>query len=295
MPSPEHEAVVQMLLAGDALAGQGLKEQREGYEAMLGQLPIADDVTIEPFRIEHIDADWVSVPASRADTAVLYLHGGGYVIGSNVAYREFAARIARASDARVCVIHYRLAPENPFPAALEDAVMAYHWLISQGFSASRIAIAGDSAGGGLTLAVIWALKEAGDSLPACGVCFSPWADLEGTGASAQPGAVDDPLVTNDELEGMGRAYAGDDLRNPLASPIYADYAGFPPLLIQVGTREILLDDAVRVAERAAAAGVDVELFKGEDLIHVWPVLAPMAPESITALSRMAEFVEARMA
>lgn len=293
MPSQEHEAFVAMIAASDALEAPTIEEQRQGYEDMLAKFPVADDITIDAFEIEHIAADWVTAPGADADRVVLYFHGGGYVIGSNVGYREFASRVSRTTGARVCVINYRLAPENPFPAAVDDATMAYRWLLNEGVAANQITIAGDSAGGGLTLATLLALKDAGDPLPACGVCFSPWTDLEGTGDSAKPGAVDDPLIPDGGLADMSSAYAPNDLRNPLASPLHGDYVGMPPLLIQVGTREVLLDDAVRVAEKAEAAGVDVTLSVGEGLVHVYQVFA--VPESQEALDEMAAFMSERVA
>jgi acetyl esterase/lipase len=154
----------------------------------------------------------------------------------------------------------------------------------------RIAVAGDSAGGGLTLATLLALEQAGDPLPACAVCLSPWIDLEGTGASAQPGAVDDPMITADGLRETARQYASHDIRNPLAAPLYGDYAGLPPLLIQVGTREILLDDARRAADNARAARVDVTLEEEEGLIHVWQMFGPDMPEATAAVARMGAFI-----
>jgi acetyl esterase/lipase len=291
MPSQEHEALVAALQEGGVVDAPSIAEQRANYEAMLGAKPVPADASIEELSIGQCNADWVTVPGSRDDRVILYLHGGGYVIGSNVAYREFGSRLARANRARVCVLNYRLAPENPFPAAVDDALAAFAWLLEQGVSPSNITIAGDSAGGGLTLATLLALREAGGPQAACGVCFSPWVDLEATGASAQPGAVDDPLVTEETLTAMSGAYAGDDLRNPLAAPLHAEYQGLPPLFVLVGGREILLDDATRVAEKARNAGVDVSYFEGEGLVHVWPVLAPSAPESADALARVAEFTE----
>lgn len=291
MPSPEHEAMVNLLLERDVAAAPTLDEQRANYQAMLAGMPIADDVTVEPIRIEHLDADWVSVPSSRSDVAILYLHGGGYVLGSNVAYREFGGRLARATRARVCLLNYRLAPEHPFPAAVEDAVMAYQWLRSEGYDPARLVVAGDSAGGGLTFATLLALKDAGDPLPACAITLSPWVDLEGTGESTQPGAVDDPLVAGDVIAGMGAAYAQSDLRNPLASPLYGDLSGLPPVQVHVGSREVLLDDSRRIAAKAREAGVEVELLEEEGLIHVWPVLVPAAPESAGALDKAARFID----
>lgn len=292
MPSKEHEAVVAMLEANPIAEVPTLDEQRAAYEEMLGASPIPGDVSVDEFTIKHVNCDWVTAPGSDEYPVILYLHGGGYVIGSNVAYREFGGRLARATGARVCLVNYRLAPENPFPAAVEDATMAYRWLLSQGVPAAKIAIAGDSAGGGLTLATLFALREAGDPLPGCAVTFSPWTDLKGTGASAVPGAVDDPLIGDAILNGMAAYYAGEDLENPLASPLYGDFTKLPPLLIQVGSREVLLDDARRVRDKAQAAGVSVEYFEGDELIHVWPVLAPTAPESAAALDSVAAFVRA---
>lgn len=292
MPSPEHEAMVQRLLEGDLAAVDTLEEQRATYEALLGAVPIPDDVTVEPIKIEHLDADWVSVPSSRQDIAILYLHGGGYLVGSNVGYREFGGRLARATRSRVCLLNYRLAPEHPFPGAVEDAVMAFQWLLSEGHDPARVVIAGDSAGGGLTFAAMLALRDADRRLPACAVTFSPWVDLEGTGASMQPGAVDDPLVAGDTIGPMASAYAGDDLTNPLASPLHGDLAGLPPVQVHVGSREVLLDDSRRISAKARDAGVTVELHEEDGLIHVWPVLIPAAPESAATLEAAARFIDA---
>jgi acetyl esterase/lipase len=219
----------------------------------------------------------------------LYLHGGGYVIGSLNTHRELASRIARSTQSRALVIDYRLAPEHPFPAAVDDATAAYRWLVGTGVSPSRIAVAGDSAGGGLTLATLLALRDARQPLPAAGVCMSPWTDLEGTGASAQPGGADDPLLQVAGLREMGRHYAVANPRHPLAAPLYASFRGLPPLLIQVGTREILLDDSTRVAVKAKAEGVDVTLETWDGLIHVWQLFGPDVPESEQAVARIGEF------
>ncbi len=287
MPSQEHEAIVAMVQAAPP-GGGSLEESRAGFEAMMSMNPLPDDVSIEELNIEHMNADWVTVPESDDNRVVLYLHGGGYVIGTNTGYREFASRMARASKAKVLLINYRLAPENPFPAAVDDAVMSYRWLLAQGVPANRIMIAGDSAGGGLTLATLVALRDAGEPLPACATCFSPWVDLEGEGDSAKPGAIDDPMLALEGLQEMGRHYAGSDLRNPLAAPLYADLSGLPPLLVFVGTREILQDDATRVVDNARAAGVDTTLSVGEGLIHVWQIF-PL-PESAESLAQVSEFV-----
>jgi acetyl esterase/lipase len=291
MPSQEHETLVQMIQARPAPTSPSLEEQRAGFEMLMSVIPTPDDVACEPVDAGGVPAEWIAAPGAQADRVVLYLHGGGYVIGSINTHRELASRVSRESQARALSIDYRLAPENPFPAGLEDATAAYRWLLSTGVEPTRVVVAGDSAGGGLTLATLLALRDAGAPLPAAGVCLSPWTDLEGTGDSARPGAVDDPMVTLEGLVEMGRHYLGGaDPRNPLAAPLYADYTGLPPLLIQVGTREILLDDATRVAERAKQCGVDVTLEPCDGLIHVWQAFGPAVPESQEAVARIGEFI-----
>jgi acetyl esterase/lipase len=289
MPSPAHEMIVQMLTSRPAVVGATVAESRAGFEQLAQMFPLAPDVRAEPVDAGGVPAEWVSVPESRADRAIFYLHGGGYVIGSPNTHRELASRIARATRARALVVDYRLAPEHPFPAAVEDSLAAYRWLLGTGVAPSRVAIAGDSAGGGLTLATLLALRDRKQPLPACGVCMSPWTDLEGTGRSAQPGGADDPLLKVEGLREMGQHYAAKSPRDPLAAPLYADYRGLPPLLIQVGTREILLDDSTRVAEKAKAAGVVVTLEPWEGLIHVWQLFGPNMPEAAQAVERIGEF------
>jgi len=293
MPSQELKQLIEMFASQPAVGGGSIEAQRGAMEAMLAGLPLPEKVTVNAVRVGELDADWVTMPNSANGRVVLYLHGGGYVMGSRSTHRELAARIARDAAARVLLLEYRLAPEHPFPAAVDDATAAYRWLRKQGIAASSIAIAGDSAGGGLTLATLLALRDAGDALPACAVCLSPWTDLEGTGASAQPGGADDPMVTVAALRDMGRTYAGDALRNPLAAPLYGSFKGLPPLLVQVGTREILLDDSTRVADKARAAGVTVRLEIEEGAPHVWQAM-PHVPEAIEAVKRIGAFVRERI-
>ena len=199
MPSEAHETVVQMLQARPRPENQTVEETRAGFEQLAAMFPLADDVKSETVDAGGVPAEWVRVPESREDRVILYVHGGGYVIGSLNTHRELVSRIGRAAQARVLNVDYRLAPEHPFPAAVEDATTAYRWLLDSGIDVGRVTIAGDSAGGGLTLGTLLALRDAGDSLPAAAVCLSPWIDLEGTGDSAQPGGADDPLL---ELEGL---------------------------------------------------------------------------------------------
>ena len=295
MPSPQHETMVQLLQARPRPENPTLEESRSGFEQLANMFPTAADVSTEAVEAGGVPAEWVGVPESREERVILYLHGGGYVIGSLATHRSLVSRLARAAQARSLSVDYRLAPEHPFPAAVEDATAAYRWLLGSGVEASRVVIAGDSAGGGLTLAALLALRDAGDPLPGAGVCLSPWTDLEGTGASAQPGGADDPLLDLEGLREMGRHYfAEGDARHPHAAPLYGDYAGLPPLLIQVGTRELLLDDARRVAERARAAGVDVELEEWAGLIHVWQMFGDGIPEAVDAVNKIGEFVRKRI-
>jgi acetyl esterase/lipase len=292
MPSPQHDAIVQMLAAQPRPEKTPtIQETRAGFEAMASLFPVPDGVRSEKLDAGGVPAEWIEMPGAQRGRSLLYLHGGGYVLGSIDTHRSLIARIAAAAKARCLAIDYRLAPEHPFPAAVEDATRAYRWLLAQGQEPSRLAIAGDSAGGGLTLATLLALRDARTPLPAAAVCLSPWTDLEGTGASATDPSIGDPMITADGLRATGRDYIGKgDPKNPLAAPLHGDYRGLPPLLIQVGTREILLDDSTRVAAKAKAAGVDVTLERGEGLIHVWHFFGADVPESIAAIARIGEFL-----
>jgi len=294
MPSQEMQRVI-AAFAGqpNTLGTTSIAEQRAGMEAQLGSQALPDGVTVEEIRFGALSADWVTLPTSAHGRVVLYLHGGGYVMGSRRTHRELASRIARDASARVLVLEYRLAPEHPFPAAVDDATEAYRWLRKQGIAASSIAIAGDSAGGGLTLATLLKLRDAGDALPACAVLLSPWTDLDGTGASAQPGGADDPMIPLAALRDMGKIYAQQSTNNALASPLHANFKGLPPLLIQVGTRELLLDDSTRVADKARAAGVPVRLEIEDGAFHVWQAM-PGLPEAAEAVKRIGAFVRERI-
>jgi acetyl esterase/lipase len=293
MPSPQHEAIVQMIAAQPRPATQpSVQEMRAGFAMMASLFQVPDGVRSEKVDAGGVPAEWIEMPGTVPGRTLLYLHGGGYVLGSIDTHRSLIARIAAATRARCLAIDYRLAPEHPFPAGLDDAVAAYRWLLSQGVERSRLTVAGDSAGGGLTLATLLALRDSGAPLPAAGVCLSPWTDLEGTGDSANDPSVGDPMITADGLRATGRDYVGPggDLQHPLAAPLHADPRGLPPLLIQVGTREVLLDDSTRLAAKAKAAGVDVTLERGEGLIHVWHFFGVDVPESVAAVARIGEFV-----
>jgi acetyl esterase/lipase len=260
-------------------------------ETVSAIFPVPDDVTCEPVDAGGVAAEWIAAPGTDAERMIYYLHGGGYAMGSIKTHREMVSRISRASGARALAIDYRLAPENPFPAAVEDATTAYRWLLSAGVDPARVVIAGDSAGGGLTVATLVALRDAGDPLPAAAVCLSPWVDMEALGESMTTKAEADPSVRREDvLEGAQAYLNGADPRTPLAAPLYADLTGLPPLLIQVGTAEVLLDDSTRLAERARSAGVDVTLEPWDDMIHVWQSVAAILPEGQQAIDRIGEFV-----
>ncbi len=285
------EMIVNMLRSRPVDQNSSVEDLRAGLEAMTTLMPPSPDVCCEKIDSGGVPAEWVVAPGADAERVVLYLHGGGYVLGSINTHRDLASRLSRAAGARVLLIDYRLAPEHPHPAAVEDASAAYRWLLRGGADPSRIAVAGDSAGGGLTVAALVALRDAGEALPAAGVCLSPWVDLEGLGESMTTKASVDPMVQRDGLLKMAALYlSGLPPTTPLAAPLHADLSGLPPLLIQVGTGETLLDDSTRLAKRATAAGVQVTLEPWDDMIHVWQAFAVMLPEGQQAIERIGEFV-----
>jgi monoterpene epsilon-lactone hydrolase len=270
------------------------EEFRSIYGRFLEQFPPPADVEVQPVNAGGVPAEWVIPPGVSAQRTILYLHGGGYVVGAPRGYREMVSRIARAAQAQALTIDYRLAPENPHPAAVEDAVAAYRWLLGSRVEPGRTVLAGDSAGGGLTAATLVSLRDQGDRLPAAGVCICPWVDLEITGKSMDTNAEADPLVKRDVVTNMAAGYLqGQDPRTPLASPLHAELRGLPPLLIQVGKSETLLDDASRLAERARIAGVDVTYEAWPDMIHVWHAFGSFLPEARQAIDRIGEFIRQR--
>jgi epsilon-lactone hydrolase len=266
-------------------------ERRAQYERAENVFPTPPDVKVERVDVPAAPAEWLRPPSAAPGRVVLYLHGGGYVIGSPRSHRHLAAAIAAAAGASALLLDYRLAPEHPFPAAVEDATSAYRWLLDQAVAPEHIVIAGDSAGGGLTVATLLVLRDARVPLPAGGVCISPWVDLTCSGASYATKAAADPIVSRAGVEEMARAYLGAaPSRTPLASPLFADLSGLPPLLIHVGSDEVLLDDAVQLAERAKAAGVDATLEVYDRMIHVWHWFLPMLDEAQTAVEAIGRFV-----
>ncbi len=231
-------------------------------------------------------------PNAQRGRNILFLHGGGYVSGTPELYRQLTWWIARTAHAGVATIAYRLAPEHPFPAALDDAVAAWHGLLAEGADPRHAVLMGDSAGGGLALALALRLRDEVRPLPAAIVAMSPWTDLAVSGASVRGNAAADPMLDADDIGHLaGRYLAGADPRNPYASPLYGDPAGLPPTLIQVGGDEMLRDDSVRMAERMRAAGCTVELEVWPRMPHVWQAFAGMLPEARRAIARIGAFVE----
>ncbi len=238
-----------------------------------------------------VPAEWQYCVGAEPQRTILYLHGGGYVLGGPDSHRDMVGAIADAAQAKALILDYRLGPETPFPGAVDDAVAAYKALLDDGELPGKIFLAGDSAGGGLTAAALVAIKDAGLPMPAGGVCLSPWADLTFAGRSMHTKALTDAMLSKETLSWMGGLYlAGQDASHPLASPIFADLSGLPPLLIQVGGDEVLLDDALRLHDAAKAAGVDSTLEVWDDMMHVWHLMAKIVPEGKLAIKAMAEFM-----
>ncbi len=293
MPSPEHNQVVDMLIAFGVKdkIDTPLSEQRIAYEAAGALYPLPEDVEIEPINVGEMNCEWIRPKSAEKSAALLYLHGGGYVIGSIATHRELVARIVSRSKIPALIIDYRLAPENPFPAALDDSIAAYKYLLSSGNSSDKIAIAGDSAGGGLTMATLLKARDSSISLPGCAVCLSPWVDLTMSGETMDLLVDRDPVVSKESLQMMADHYTrGHDPRDPYVSAIFGELTGLPPILIQVGTAEVLLDDARRLEKTLKAAGIDVTLTEYPELIHVFQAFAANSPEAGQATEEICEFL-----
>jgi epsilon-lactone hydrolase len=274
----------------------GAAERRQRLDDLGRALGIPADALLEPVDIDGVPAEWSTTPEADTARAVLYLHGGGYLAGSIVSHRYVAVEIGRAARARTLALGYRLAPEHGYPAQLEDALAAYQYLRDRGFAAETIAVGGDSAGANLALALLIALRARGLPLPCCGWLISPWTDLTASGATMQSKADVDPMIQKPYLLELAQAFAGGkDPSDPLISPQFADLAGLPPLLVQVGSEETLLDDAVVLAGRAGAAGVAVTLEVWPEMIHAFPMLFPRVAASRRATFGAGEFMRRHLA
>jgi acetyl esterase/lipase len=293
MPDAEIEVIRDILASRPRPAD--LSERRKRLDALGAQYPLPPDVRVEPVDANGVAAEWTVTPQADPAHVVMFLHGGGYISGSIDSHRHMIAQAGREARARTLAIGYRLAPEHPFPAALDDAIAGYRVLLSQGFAPEKIAIAGESAGGGLAIATLVSLRDAGVALPACAWCSSPWVDLEMTGGSMTTKATVDPLISKAYLSELAAAYLrGADPRHPLVSPLYADLHGLPPLLIQVGSAETLLDDAVRLGGSAGAADVRVTLDVWPDMIHAWHLFYQQVAAGRRALTAVGNFIRTHL-
>jgi monoterpene epsilon-lactone hydrolase len=273
-----------------------LAERRKRLDALGGQYQLPAGVRVEAVDANGVAAEWTTTPEADPSRAILFLHGGGYISGSLASHRHMIAQAGREARSRTLALAYRLAPEHPFPAALDDAIAGYRFLLARGFAPEHIAIAGESAGGGLAVATLVSTREAGLPLPACCWLSSPWVDLEVTGGSVTTKAIVDPLIQKPYLLELAAAYLnGTDPRTPLASPLYADLEGLPPILIQVGSAETLLDDAVRLARAAGAADVRVTLEVWPDMIHAWHLFYQQVAAGRRALAAVGTFIRSTLA
>jgi epsilon-lactone hydrolase len=266
-------------------------QMRSDWDAAFGGTTAP--VTCEQVTAGGVNGEWISPASAPKDKAILYFHGGGFRIGSVTSHRDLIAQIAVASGCRVLAINYRLAPEHRFPAARDDALAAYGWMLQQGLKPANVAFAGDSAGGNLALAAMLTLRKRQLPLPAAAALMSPWTDLAATGASYVSRAEADPIHQRSMILALANNYLGGegDPSDPLVSPLYADLAGLPPLLIQVGDRETVLDDSVMLADKARAAGVAVDLQVWDGMIHVFQMFGAELAEAHRAIADIALFFD----
>jgi len=295
MASDEMQAIIELVRAMPSIGGEGLEQARGALEGS-GAIPLDDDVTVEPATLAGRAVEWITAGDVPADAAtLLYFHGGGYCLGSLSSHRRHVANLSRASGLRCVHLDYRLAPEHPFPAAIGDAVAAHDALLASGADPDGIAIGGDSAGGGLAVAALVSMRDAGSPLPAAAVLLSPWVDLTLSGASHQSRAELDPMIDDRAMEALRGWYLGETpAEHPLASPLFADLHGLPPTLVDCGEAEVLHDDAIELAARLEAAGVDVDHQVWPEMVHVFQAFAGMAPEAQAGVDRIGAFLQAHL-
>jgi epsilon-lactone hydrolase len=274
----------------------GWSERRQRLDEVGSTWPIASDVKCDAVDCDGVPGEWSLVSGSDPSRVLLYFHGGGYCSGSILSHRRMVTEAGRAAQARTLAIDYRRAPEHPYPTAHEDALTAWRFLRKQGIPAASIAVGGDSAGGNLALGLISRLRAAGEDLPACAWLVSPWTDLTMSGTTLDTKDAIDPLIHRTYLAELADAYAPSplDRRDPLISPLFADLAGFPPLLIQVGSAETLLADATRLAAAAGSNDVEVSLEIWPHMIHAWPVWNARLDDGRRALAKAGQFIRAHL-
>lgn len=286
------EKLMQTLRERGLPDGLSLDERRARMEDIGTRFPAPQSASINPVKIAERPAEWVCDPDTDDGRVMLYVHGGGYVQGSLASHRNLVFEIARSMKGKVLNLDYRLAPEHPFPAAVEDTVNAWAELLEMGIDPKKASFGGDSAGGGLVIAALVSARDKGLPMPSCACCISPWTDLVGSGRTMDTKALEDPMVNRAALEFFSDFYADkEDKSHPLISPLFANLVGLPPLLIQVGTAETLLDDSRRLATRARYAGVDVSYAEWEGMPHIWHIFAPLLEKSRKAIIELGEFVE----
>jgi monoterpene epsilon-lactone hydrolase len=294
MRQSEIEAVRALLSSKPRPVGWQARRQR--IEEVGSVWPAAGDIEFGQEKIGGLPGEWSMAPGSDASRALLYFHGGGYCSGSILSHRRLVTEAGRAAKLRTLAIEYRLAPEHPFPAALDDALSAWNFLRKSGIAAEHVVVGGDSAGGGLTVALISRLRELGEPIPACAWLLSPWTDLTLSGATLATKDAVDPIIHKAYLAELVDAYLPTeiDLKDPLVSPLYADLKGFPPTLIQVGACETLLEDSTRFAAVAGSANVAVTLQIWPDMIHAWPMWNAHLEPGRRALEMAGEFIRRQL-
>lgn len=265
---------------------------RSSFEKDMRMVKPPPGTIIEPVNVDGVPCEWLTHGSRNSKPVILYLHGGAYVFGSINTHRAFAASLAAKSQASALIVGFRLAPESPFPAAFDDTLKCYRWLLNRGTAPGDIILAGDSSGAGLALSLLVSLRDAGEPLPAAAVLISPWTDLTGSGESQTTFERTDPMCKSAKLMEWAMMYAGSKaaLTHPLISPLFADLTGLPPLRIYVSSNEVLYSDAERLAAKAKHAGVSCDLIVGEDMLHVWPLFETLIPEGRQATTDIGAFI-----
>jgi acetyl esterase/lipase len=293
--SHQLDRVIGIMKAIRAKPPADIHEARAVLDQAFGEYKPASDVTVFEIDAAGVPCQWITAPDVPQDRLIIYFHGGAYAACSPTTHQDLISRLSRASGAAALGVDYRLAPEHPFPAAVDDAIAAYNWALGHGFEPSNIVLAGDSAGGGLVLSALLNARDAGVPLPAAGVCFSPWVDLECTGESMAANDHLDDFIKYGGLAARAESYlSGADPKNPLASALYADLHGLPPLLVHVGSAETLLDDSTRLASLAKEAGIDLTLKVWDDMVHVWQAFASILPEGQQSIEETGVFIRERL-
>lgn len=287
------KTILKGLRVSGKLAGKdNFPVMRKNFDKACTSMPLEKGVKFKPITIAGIPSEWAVPPKCDNRDVILYFHGGGYCIGSIEAVRVLCSKLASESERAVLTFEYRLAPENPYPAGLEDALTVYHWLLEGDYDPKRISFAGDSAGAGLMLSAMLYLRDKKIKMPACAVAFSPWTDLTASSESLQRNLKKDPFIDEESVRNWAMYYAaGQDLKKPYLSAVYGDYHDFPPVLIQVGTEETLYDDSIRAAAQIKATGGNVELEIFSDMVHVFQQFWTWLPEAKDALKKTAAFIK----